>query len=264
MPLIKSASKKMVGQNIKKEMEAGKPQKQSIAIALNTQRMAKKKKMYTGGKVTSTDPRNMGDTPSSSMGMAPHNESQVPGVPSGKLPRGPSYAQGGQVPFASIAGMAKGGHVHTAMCADGCMYADGGMVGDQSEPHDLDDISMQHMASDHLNERGVPKYRNDLHDLDEQNSDRPYSNESVAEAILRKRRMLANGGEVDGADLETESEEDPNYYDQLDEEANKKEMYHDEQVENQPMDSNEHGDEEEKKKWSKMGMVDTIRSRMKR
>lgn len=43
MPLIKSASKKAVGPNIKTEMNAGKPQKQAIAIALNTQRQAQKR-----------------------------------------------------------------------------------------------------------------------------------------------------------------------------------------------------------------------------
>jgi len=40
MPLIKSKSKKAIGHNIKKEMEAGKPQKQAIAIALSTAREA--------------------------------------------------------------------------------------------------------------------------------------------------------------------------------------------------------------------------------
>lgn len=42
MPLIKSKSKKAVGENIKREMAAGKPQKQAVAIALNTQRRAGK------------------------------------------------------------------------------------------------------------------------------------------------------------------------------------------------------------------------------
>ena len=42
MPLIKSASNKAVGKNIAKEMQAGKPRKQAVAIALNTQRQAKK------------------------------------------------------------------------------------------------------------------------------------------------------------------------------------------------------------------------------
>jgi hypothetical protein len=44
MPLKKSASKAAVSQNIKTEMAAGKPQKQAVAIALNTQRKAKAKK----------------------------------------------------------------------------------------------------------------------------------------------------------------------------------------------------------------------------
>jgi hypothetical protein len=44
MPLVKSASPKAVGENIKKEEAAGKPKKQAVAIALNTQREAAKGK----------------------------------------------------------------------------------------------------------------------------------------------------------------------------------------------------------------------------
>jgi Family of unknown function (DUF6496) len=40
MPLVKSASKKAIGENIKTEKEAGKPQKQAVAIALNVARKA--------------------------------------------------------------------------------------------------------------------------------------------------------------------------------------------------------------------------------
>lgn len=43
MPLIKSAAKKYVGKNIATELGAGKPRAQAIAIALNTQRQARKK-----------------------------------------------------------------------------------------------------------------------------------------------------------------------------------------------------------------------------
>jgi hypothetical protein len=38
MPLIKSKSKKAIGENIKREEIAGKPKKQAIAIALNVAR----------------------------------------------------------------------------------------------------------------------------------------------------------------------------------------------------------------------------------
>lgn len=41
MPLDKSGSKASVGKNVKTEMAAGKPPKQAVAIALNTQREAK-------------------------------------------------------------------------------------------------------------------------------------------------------------------------------------------------------------------------------
>ena len=40
MPLVKGKSKKSISKNIKTEMEHGKPQKQSIAIALNVARKA--------------------------------------------------------------------------------------------------------------------------------------------------------------------------------------------------------------------------------
>ena len=41
MPLKKSASKAAVGENIRREVAAGRPQKQAVAIALSVQRKAR-------------------------------------------------------------------------------------------------------------------------------------------------------------------------------------------------------------------------------
>lgn len=44
MPLMKGKSKAVISHNIKKEMDAGRPQKQAIAIAMS--KAGKSKKLY--------------------------------------------------------------------------------------------------------------------------------------------------------------------------------------------------------------------------
>lgn len=52
MPLIKGFSKKSISKNIIKEKEAGKPQEQAVAIALETARQAKTEHKFKGGIIS--------------------------------------------------------------------------------------------------------------------------------------------------------------------------------------------------------------------
>lgn len=194
MPLIKSASKKALKENIKTEMDANpgkKDRAQNLAIAYNIQRKAKAKKMADGGMAS----------PSPSPESSPS----------------PSV----DLDFADKMGKAMGGK-------GAVNKAKGGMIEKSDKAHASED------------------------------TDEHY--ESIADAILAKKRkakMMAEGGQVD---LEEHSEEHSNLYDKLDEEIADEPIYDDTQISAQPEDSNEHGDDIESDKHD---MVDRIRSKMR-
>lgn len=56
MPLVKGKSEKSFVKNLKTEMEHGKPQKQSLAIAYAMKRKAQRKKMADGGEAPTPEP----------------------------------------------------------------------------------------------------------------------------------------------------------------------------------------------------------------
>lgn len=79
MPLIQSKSKKAFNKNVEIEMDSGKPQKQSLAIAYNVKR--KPKKMAEGGKVNesaSSEHRPMPDERDKDSHQVSRNDSKKP------------------------------------------------------------------------------------------------------------------------------------------------------------------------------------------
>lgn len=90
------------------------------------------------------------------------------------------------------------------------------------------------------------------HEEDELEEDHP----SVAHAIMAKRKKMADGGMVD---LNKNSEEDLNNEDQMSFRAGLKEQYDLDQLDPQPLDSNEHGDSIDSDEHD---MVSAIRKKM--
>lgn len=83
-----------------------------------------------------------------------------------------------------------------------------------------------------------------------------FADGGIVEKIMAKRRVP--DGQVD---IQENGEEMPNQFDDLNEMAVKKELYDDEQLSPQPMDSNEHGDD--LTDADAHDMVDMIRRKIK-
>lgn len=86
---------------------------------------------------------------------------------------------------------------------------------------------------------------------------------SVADGIMRKRKMMADGGEVDLQD--SNGDEHLNEEDQLSFQAPRKKTYYDlSQMGEQPEDSNEHTDQSEMDSHDEHDMIKNIRLKMKK
>lgn len=221
MPLIKSASKKAIGKNIEAEMSSGKPHKQSIAIALNVQRQAKRKKMAYGGKAEETNepavPQRKKDDmrPPEDEFMADH------------------FAYGGKARDTNEPSMPQRKPDDKRFPEDEYMSTDKWSKGSPpARKPDDERLPMDEYMADHFAEGGMAE------------DDKHY--DSVSEAIMaRKRRekMMADGGMVD---LSENADEEPNNEDQMSFEALRKENYSESaglEHLDQPEDSNLHGHE---------------------
>ena len=236
MPLMQGKSKKAFGKNVATEMDAGKPQPQALAIAYNVQKKNKRKKMAQGGAVSAADEarpmpdRTANDADETMRNRNQHalNESDWTGAPQDR-----QAAHDVSSPMNSK---------NTSWTADGEVSI-GESHNAQSNPKDIT-ANNESRANAYAKGGEVEDHY-----------------DSIADAILAKKRkakMMADGGQVS---LEDNSREDLNNEDDMSFEAGLKEQYDDSQISAQPSDSNEHGhvlaDEDSH------DMVDSIRKKMK-
>lgn len=337
MPLVKSPSKKAFSKNVEIEMKAGKPQKQSLAIAYSTMRHAKgRKKMARGGEISAVSERgpSADERDEREMAMDPHQEMHGQDLDArdehmvSEDERDPremdmmerkKYAKGGPVDARKehMNGMVHDGgvsafdmlsgksHMHKPeldakdehRVSEDSMddreldmirkkYARGGEVDLRNERMtDIDDASSErdmHMLegkysahSSDLNAKGEHHVGEDDEDeremgmLHAKAQPDSYSKDgiiryaeggSVVDSIMRKRKMMADGGEVDLQD--SNGDEHLNLEDQLSYQAARKKTYYDNsQISKQPEDSNEHGDDIDSDEHD---MISSIRRKMRK
>lgn len=268
MPLIKSKSKKALQENIKTEIDAH-PSKdkrsQDLAIAYSVQRQAKKKKMAKGGPVESgKGPEATGEP---AMPQFKPDDRRIPP----KEYMNPSALAGGPAPAHKPD--------NHRLPMDEYManhFAMGGSV------QDLDPEQAKHLARHLMSMHGmepsgtmadgresIPNHMDDGMGPSERefmssrmarggevNPKLEQSRMSPTESIMRKRKMMAEGGYID---LNPPRDEGTEYYDNQNSKAAMKELYTDDELDSDPMDSNEHGDEREKDEENRLDMVEKIR-----
>jgi hypothetical protein len=232
MPLIKSGSKKALMKNIKTEMEAhpGKENRaQNLAIAYSVQRKNKKKHMAEGGKV-----EHDADKPWS------HEDKK-------------DFAQGASE-MSPLAQKIKNAVMGTPSPAPQ-MKAHGG------EMHE-EDMHEEHGGEvcSHCAGTGKMSHMSHHERMEHEPDHEMPHDKSMVERIMQKRKHMAEGGQVD---LEEHAVEGPGERDKQNLEASKKEMYDDSQLEAQPMDSNEHGDDLEDEDEHGQDHISKIMRKMK-
>lgn len=155
MPLVKSGSKKAIGENVKREMNAGKPRRQAIAIAMDVMRRNKMKKMAQGGLVDDTSEPMSEETHSRLFGE-PHEIAQA------MVHKDPEPAddkmKSAQDSMRKAFHYAEGGSVDPMQSAQDSMrkafhYADGGEVAESLAD---DHINSGFMEDDFLSQDSAP------------------------------------------------------------------------------------------------------------
>jgi hypothetical protein len=232
MPLIQGKSKKSLQKNIKTEMEAhpGKEHRaQDLAIAYSVQRKNMHKKAK-GGMI------------SEEIGKGPEQDRE-PHMGSG-------YAKGGRVEMEIGKKPEEDMEPHMSPIRESYKSVPESEY-DADAFEDGDDVSMH----------GVRMARGGM--AEDMIEDEHHEPMSVTEAIMRRKAArMARGGEVEDGqvDLAEHSEESSNMEDRYSYAANGKEQYDLDQVGEEPMDSNERGDDID---GDEHDMISKLRSKIK-
>lgn len=281
MPLIGGKSKKAFSKNVETEENAGKPPKQSLAIAYSVQRKAKKKMAYGGKAEDDANPGTPAKKPDNSRPpMADYmNKDMDPSAAPMDAEDDSMYPPQSEImDNNNRKRFAKGGTV------DGQLVP--GMEEDESPGMGLYAQGGPVAGSEDTNEPSVPKRKPDDsrrpmdaymagQATDESPAGYTEDEKSIVDAIRAKRAidkdsmegMFAEGGQIPGdyneGNIDWENGQSP--YDNDNSEAYKKELYDDSQLSRQPHDSNLKGDDREMSGENEhdMGLVDRIRERMR-
>lgn len=300
MPLIKSKSKEAFEKNVSKEMESGKPQKQSIAIAYNVQKHAKKKKkMAFGGEAEADgnpgtpkakpddrrlDPKDYMSTDKWAGGPDPERKPDDKRLPEDEYMADQfDKADPAQKPMKTPPGENQRERNSSSYSATDDKYAEGGPVQnkkgtEQTFEDYADETHTSHPDPEQYAKGGKvmnPKLSESKKSPDTEDAEEHYS--SIADAILAKKKkakMFAEGGEVEDeslmgdsdspeghSDIFDNAQEEPNRYYRRNEDEVLKENYDSDFMDSkQPEDSNEHGDSIDSDDHD---MVEAIRKKMK-
>jgi len=230
MPLIQGKSKKAVSENIKTEMGAGKPQKQSIAIALSVQRKNKPKKsglddaMHAhkaqGGLIEATHEKRANAYAQGGTVEAP--KERMINIDNEQAPMRNHGAHGQDLDARSegMSGIDGSMDEREMGMAHRHKLSDGSEIDLRKEGltriDDAMDSREMEMAHPPIGSHMQPTANN------EQRANAYAQGGSVSDQIMRRKKMYAEGGEVD---LSENADEEPNHEDDLSFNALKKENY---------------------------------------
>ena len=257
MPLIKSGSKKAFEKNVKTEMEANPSKKdraQNLAIAYNVQRQNKKKKMAEGGVAISAPAEHMVNEES----MTPEEMKMLDGFRK-------HIKMGGTADNFSMEGRPDADRGNKEMLAEGGVadFEHDKMVTIDDEKDTADMKMLKGFKPGHEKVLDAKmEHHVDEDDRTPEDMEMLAEGGSIAEMIRakRKRKMMADGGEVD---LKWNGKEHLNEEDDLSFDAGRKDRIMGEDLDKikQPMDSNEHADKLSDE--DAHDMISKIRARMK-